>query len=143
MPATAAAAAPAASPFGAAKERAAAKSVLGGPFLTKDEKAAIYVAGNPFWLVHAVPFEDKNYGSRARFIVTLDPATCPNGEFTADGTRTLDFAASPMRDALIEEIQPLLAAQKIIGPLYLDKVPAVKGEAWDIVDKVPENRIPY
>jgi hypothetical protein len=133
-----------ASPFQAARDRAAAKALAGGEFLSAEERASMHTEGTPFWVVAASVKESKEFGPRASFVIVLDPAQAANGEFSAETSRTLDLGLSPFREALIAELQPLIQAQKVVGPLYLDKRATSKGrDAWDIVDTPLDGKIPY
>lgn len=131
-----------ASAFAGAKEKAAAKALPGGPFVSGEERQAWYLDRRAFWIVAAMPVESKDYGSRSRFIIVFDPSHI---EFTQENSRTLDLSYTPLRDALIEELQPILQATKIVGPVYLRKVDTTKGNpAWDLSDEPPpSDEIPY
>lgn len=133
-----------ASVFQAARDRAAAKSLSGGDFLSAEERETMREEGTPFWIVAATSKDSKEYGPRASFVIVLDPAQAQNGEFSAETSRTLDLAANPFRDALIAELQPLIQSTKVIGPLYLTKFKtAGNREAWDITDDPEAGKIPY
>lgn len=126
---------PATSVFGAAKERAAAKALSAGPYFSAEERAEFFENKTPMWIVGARATESREYGPRVSFVVVLDPSHAPNGEFTAETSRTLDLGSSPFRESLAEELAAVLQTQKIIGPVYLAKHKTASGrDAWDLTE---------
>jgi hypothetical protein len=124
--------------FQAARDRAAAKALPAGPYLSAEEKAEMYANHTPFWLVDIQHKENTQYGERISFVVVLDLAIAENGEFDAETSRTLDLQASPFRYELMNELKPILAASKFVGPLYLAKFKTGGGkDAWDFTDEAP------
>jgi hypothetical protein len=65
-------------------------------------------------------------GSRAQWGIRRGACACLTSIPTRFGLR------------LIEELQPIIATQHIIGPLYLTKFATANGQqAWDITDEAP------
>lgn len=110
------------------------EAASGGRFLSGEEKQAMYLAREPFYIVGAEPKVDTRFEKEQTYFYVVRKA--------ADGSREqriLPFTHSPFRQRLAEKIVEDTSQGNQSGPWYLEKFRTNTGnDAWNLATKPPE-----
>jgi hypothetical protein len=95
----------------------------GGLYLSKDEKATLHKAQDPFWITQAIGEQDGQFGPQSVFYIR-----------TKDGTDAkLAFGVSPQRTELAQKISTAIAnGADGVGPFYLGRWENGNRSGWTL-----------